>query len=411
VKAPVDTLKSSPDMLTKRSTFPLTVRAVQILIVLGGLVGGIEAAGRRHPWLMPAWHWQVEQFGVRFCCDPYRLLPDPELGFSMSPNQREVIRTPDYSFLIETDARGYPNRDPWPEDPTLVFLGDSMILGTGVGLDRSFTGLLARKLPDQSIVNLGLAATGPERQARVYRRFSGGWAPDLVVSCLFLATDFQNDFHFLSWLRDGQGSDYNTYRMQQARAHRKGVLQRIVEKSLTLDFAIQAMLRLIEGRDYVEKRYRFADGSEILFDRRALEFATTAASPDDPRLDTFVRSLARLQSVVERRGSKLAVMLIPSKEELFGAKVARTRLNLASRLKARLAEMSLPVLDLYPALQQRTARAPYFPRDLHLNAAGHRIVAEEFAAWFERSRRRGNAPIATRGHEPHGPPAFGSPGR
>lgn len=372
-------------MLTRRRIAKASAWTALTLFVLGE----IEAEGRRHPWLMPA-QWQVVQFAVDY---PFSPLRDAELGFSMPPNKREVVRTADFTFLFETDSNGYPNRDPWPSDPTVVFLGDSLITGQGVGRDGSFTGLLAGMLPDQSLLNLGLAGAGPERQARIYRRFGAAWHPDVVVSCLFLASDFDNDVHFLSWLREGQGTDYDTYRLGMARAaHRRGVFRRVLDNSLVLDRAVRVMLPWIRGGDSLERSFRFADGTEILFERHALEFATVATSPTDPRLDAFADSLERLRGLVEQNGARLVLMLIPSKEEVFGATASRTRLNLASQMKDRLAARRFAVLDLYPAFRRQGAAQPsYYPRDLHLNEYGNRIVAEEFAAWFSRQSKEAAA--------------------
>jgi hypothetical protein len=360
------------------------VGAVGTLCVL--IFAAVEAAGRRVQWLMPV-QWQIEQFALQY---PFSVLPDDELGFSMPPNQHEVIRTRDYAFLAETDFNGYPNRDPWPADPTLVFLGDSFLIGAGVGLDNSFTGLLARMLPTESIVNLGLAGAGPERQARIYRRFGGGWRPSIVVSCLFLASDIENDVHFLSWLREGRRTEYNKFRLDLAREARyRGVVQRVLDKSWLLNFG-QQVARRVTGDEHVEPRYRFADGTEILFERHAQEFATAQAAADDARIAPFLASVRQLQQiVVETSGAPLLLMLIPSKEELFGTANSATRVNLAARIKDRLILLNMPVLDLYPPIQRGGAvRTPYFSHDIHLNAFGNRIVADAFARWFERNQRR-----------------------
>jgi acetyltransferase AlgX (SGNH hydrolase-like protein) len=345
---------------------------------------GIEKASRYYPSVMPT-QWQIYRLAIDH---PSKVVPDAELGFSMAPKQHELIRTRDYTFLSETDSKGYPNREPWPDRPALVFLGDSLLVGTGVGLDDEFTTVISKLLPDQPLVNLGLAGAGPERQIRVYRRFAGNWHPHLVVSCLYLASDFDNDVQFLSWLRDGRGSDFDTYRIQVAIAqHPRGMVQRALDRSVILDRTFSPILRWINGREHLETRVHFADGTEILLDRNALAFAVAETSPDDPRLDAFMTALEHLRVVVERSGTGFALMLIPSKEELFGAGASRTRFNLASRLKARLAAASIPVLDLYPALRQRgNLHSPYFPRDMHLNAFGNRIVAEEFAAWLQRQQ-------------------------
>jgi hypothetical protein len=370
---------------------PSTRRIIQVgcALVLGLLLlVAIEAAARRFPGVMPV-QWQIMSFFVNY---PFTVAADDELGFSMPPNQHEVIRTHDYTFLAETDSNGYPNRDPWPTNPALVFLGDSLIIGVGVGLDGSFRGLLARMRPDQSVLNLGLAGAGPERQSRIYRRFSARWRPSLVVACLFLASDFENDFQFRSWLRDGRGQDYNAFRLMLARTARdKGLLQRVLDNSWLLDSLPQVVFHPFQHEGRVENRYRFPDGTEILFERHALEFAATPAAPDDPRLQPFLQSIIKLRDLAESGDAKFLVMLIPSKEELFGVPPSAAQENLAARTKQRLATMQLAVLDLYPALEQRGARqAPFYSQDIHLNALGNRIVAEELAGWLNRNLRNVN---------------------
>lgn len=362
-------------MLTRRwISRTAVVSALALLVVVA-----IEAWGRYNWHAMPV-QWQIIRLAVGY---PFIVVPDPELGFTMPPNQREVIRTRDSTFVSETDAKGYPNRNPWPDNPSVVFLGDSFITGGGVGLDANFVAHLQRMFPDRSWLNLGLAGAGPERQARIYSRFGSQWRPDLVVSCIVASFDFENDAHFVSWLRDGHGSDYNAYRLVLARADRnRGLLQRFLDNSLVLDRTIEPILRKIGRSPPVEKRYRFPDGSETLFERHALAFATAAVSDDDPRLSTMLESLMRLRTLVEQSGARFLVMLIPTKEELFALEPERTEQNLASRLKERLAG-SAAVLDLSSAVRRGgTAQSPYFTWDAHLNAYGNRIVAEEFAAWF-----------------------------
>jgi hypothetical protein len=86
---------------------------------------------------------------------------------------------------------------------------------------------------------------------------------------------------------------------------------------------------------------------------------------------------------VAHHDAVLLVMLIPSKEELFGVNASARALNIVSRTRQRLEEAKFLVLDLYPAIRQGGARhSPYFTRDIHLNEYGNRIVADQFVAWF-----------------------------
>jgi hypothetical protein len=78
------------------------------------------------------------------------------------------------------------------------------------------------------------------------------------------------------------------------------------------------------------------------------------------------------------------VVLIPSKEELFGGVAETPADNAMAQVRQRLQAARLPVLDLYAALRQAgVSQAPFFSRDSHLNHLGNRIVAEQFMMWWQ----------------------------
>jgi hypothetical protein len=304
----------------------------------------------------------------------------------MAPNQQEEIQTPDFTFVRVTDSKGFPNRDPWPTQANIVFLGDSLIVGEGVGLAGSFPELIARMLPNQTLVNLGVPAAGAKRQYPIYQRFGAGLRPRLVVACLYLAADFDNDLHFQSWLREGKNTDYNNYRLKFRETHETRWaldLDRLFERSWLLGMARELVVGWVAGEHRTPDRHHFPDGTEVLLYRPTIEFAAEAVAAHDARIDSMVNDLEKLRELVVHHDAEFLVMLIPSKEELFGVNASTRALNIVSRTRQRLEEAKFPVLDLYPAIQQGRARqSPYFTRDIHLNEYGNRIVAEQFVAWF-----------------------------
>jgi hypothetical protein len=133
----------------------------------------------------------------------------------------------------------------------------------------------------------------------------------------------------------------------------------------------------------VQGSFRLANGDEIVFDTKALKFATQAIAAHDERIDALFTSLEQLRALVLSHHAELAVMLIPSKEEIYGSGVAPHGTSTVAGVRQRLQETNMPVVDLYPVFRARGAvQSPYFNRDIHLNAYGHRIVAEQFVAWF-----------------------------
>ena len=99
--------------------------------------------------------------------------------------------------------------------------------------------------------------------------------------------------------------------------------------------------------------------------------------------DLFFRPLTQMKSEVEGQGGRFVVLLIPSKEELYGAQAFPDVLRSWQDTKAELAARGLPTVDLYPALRQHAqSRSPFFHVDSHLNGYGNQIVAEELAKWI-----------------------------
>jgi hypothetical protein len=141
-------------------------------------------------------------------------------------------------------------------------------------------------------------------------------------------------------------------------------------------------------------RYRFADGSEILLTYQSERFAATPVAADDPRLDDLVASLETMRTDVERAGGALLVVLVPSKEELFGVPRTAIASNFVARARTRLGEAGFPVLDLYPVVRHAGRdHSPYFRTDSHFNVAGNRVVAGAIASRI-RELERDAAPPA-----------------
>jgi hypothetical protein len=233
-----------------------------------------------------------------------------------------------------------------------------------------------------------------------YRRFAMQLRPRLVVAWLFLASDFANDAAFQSWRREGQGVDYESFRNGFARRQRKQaeyvspltLLQtlqfgRLLEKSWLYARATDSL-----SGNPVQDRYRFTDGSDVVFDQYTLEFAAAPASLNDPRIEDLFTSLKKLQDVVDRERSQLLIALVPSKEELFGVPSSAASLNVVGRTKQRLRDAKVQFLDLYGAIQDAaTVQSPYYSDDMHMNAFGSAVVAQEFVIWFNAHHRERRA--------------------
>lgn len=363
-----------------------------ILIIIGlglalfvGAVAGEAFLRSRPAWLPPQWQIRMHERMRQ-----HRTVPDAEMGFLLQPHQRQQTRNRDYDYLKETDAHGFPNREPWPKQAGIVFLGDSLLTGEGVGIDQQFSTLIDRQLPELNVINFGVPGAGPERQYRVYRQFDVGRRPHVVVACWYLASDLDNDTHFHAWLKDDGGMTFNRYRLSYARRvvpRPADRLSRFPQRSALYGFGRTWLQHWSGAAPLDALRPRLADGTEMILDERKLPFVTTAVMADDPRLLRAIASLKRLQDLAARRQANVVVMLLPSKEELYfdagRASGIDTPMMLA-HVRQYLRSARVPTIDLYDILRRSSrTQAPFFPRDSHLNHYGNRIVAEHFMAWWQ----------------------------
>lgn len=360
----------------------LAIVAIAFVVALIGVrfaVVGIEKWMLQDPQrLPPAWQIRLQ---ARQMSQP--VVADEELGFLVVDNASTEVMTGDFSFTRTTGAHGFPNIGPWPDRTDIVFLGDSLLLGEGVGVQYGLVAGIDALLADETAMNLANPGAGAERQHRIYRRFGAPLLPRLVVASLYLASDLENDRHFHAWLADPQGMDYESFRLSYRRRteppSRLNISKRLDRHPL-YGWAESAVEPRLWGRFRIPHRVTTAS-AEYFLDRRAIEFARRPAADAAMEIDALFKSLSSLRTAVEAEGgARLVVMLIPSKEELFAAPPGKD--GVLATVTARLSAEGIPYLDLYPVLRRReTEAATYFPRDIHLSRFGNRVAAEAFVEW------------------------------
>ncbi len=343
----------------------------------------IEDLMRADPRLQPP-EWQIAH-QARQLAD--RVVADDYLGFRLPAHREEVVETLDFTFRRVTGADGFPVLGPWPQRADIVFLGDSLLLGEGVGLEGSFVARIDRALADKRVVNLGNPGAGPARQYRIFERYGLALQPELVVACLYLAADLENDTHFHAWLEDPSLRDYNEFRLSYNRRmdqRPQGHIGRRLERHPLYSWAQSFVEPLLWGKHRIPHRVTFDDGSVLFLKRQKVQFARAAYGGGEADLVRLIATLGRLETLVDKNGGELVVMLIPSKEELYGNGQKQAVVNASRRLQGKLLDLGLAYLDLQPVLQQVGSQRPvFFRRDIHLNDLGNEIAAAAFLQWAD----------------------------
>jgi lysophospholipase L1-like esterase len=313
--------------------------------------------------------------------------PHLELGALLAPSLHEAIETLDFTYTLRTDHVGFPNAEPWPDHVNVAVLGDSLLIGPGVGMDGQFTTLLQHRLNGLTVLNLGLPGGGTGHDHLAYRRYVAPLRPELVIAVVGVAWDIDNSLHFARWQAEPSGTDFTAYRLGFGGKPQTSweVVKGHLVRSHLVRVGYGSIKPLFNGTPLLEQ-VKFANGDTIFLSARAQRrLAQGMERPGAPDLRAvFFGPLDQLRTEVGAAGGRFVVALLPSKEEVYSAEAFPAVLRAVQEVKAELEARQLPILDLYPALRERGREKPPFYRlDIHLNELGNQIVADTIAGWIE----------------------------
>jgi len=318
--------------------------------------------------------------------DSMDFVRDPELGNRSRPSTRDTVRTPDFTYVVKLDSAGFPNREPWPSPADLAVLGNSLVVGQGVGIERGFSTLVANRLGTDRIVNFGLGGASPEHQLRIYQRYVAPLHPKVVLAVIWVASDVTNAFNFQRWLASGSGQNFLEYRTSgQARAAPSGgdrVGEAIRGSSRLLRVAAGLGVAWKRGHGSMPERIPLASGDTLYLSRKTEEaLAQGMRRPGLPDLArVFFGPLDSLRRAVERDHGQLFIVLLPSKEELYAARAYPPVLRAVGEVRRGLDSLHLATIDLYRPMEAGMAGGPeFFSRDIHFTVYGNRIVGDALA--------------------------------
>jgi hypothetical protein len=313
--------------------------------------------------------------------------PHPGLGALMAPALEHAIETFDFTYTLRTDHAGFPNAEPWPDQVDVAVLGDSLVVGPGVGMEGQFTTLLQQRLNGRTVLNFGLPGAGTEHAHLTYRTYVERLQPELVIAVVGVAWDIDNTLHFDRWRTELPDTDFTEYRFSFGETHqtRWDLMKRSIARSRLLRGGYGSIKTLLNGTPLLEQ-ITFANGETMFLSARAQKrLAKGLDRPGNPNLrEAFFGPLDQLRTAVGAAGARFVVALLPSKEELYGAEAYPAVLRPVEDVKAELEARQLPVLDLYPAFRELgREKSPFYPIDIHLNELGNQIVADAIAGWIE----------------------------
>ncbi len=381
----------------------------RVALVVGGVVAALvllEGFLRVFPGVLPAATRQ------RVGASPAGFgAAHPVIGHLNSPNSRLVVEGRDFRATHVTDALGFRNAWPWPAGADVVAVGDSLTFGYGVEDAEAWPAVLARALPQARVINLGLIGSSPPQYLRVYETFGLPLRPAVLLVGIFTRNDFWDAGLFERWRRSGVGGNYMVWRdfgrpaAGPAAAGRppslKDTLIWQTRKSRLANLARQAWSAAKRRRSGEVRVFTFADGRRLQLLPRDLADKTRDAQAGAPAYAVVLESLERLHRLARDRGTRVLMIFLPNKEEVYLPLLGAAVADSAAALRQAFDGRDVGYLDLTPLFRERAAagRRLFFESDGHPNAEGHALIADAVRRRLERDgalSRLGRPPAARR---------------
>jgi lysophospholipase L1-like esterase len=360
----------------------------------------------------------------------YRLRLRPNLKTYCEWQHGDIVRMgflpPDlfgseqHRYPFETDAEGFRNPSV-REKIDIAALGDSFVDAMTSAREEAWPARL-EEITQRRVQNYGTSSFGPQQELYVLQDYAVRHQPREVVLAFFSGNDLFDAERFDNWEQGGDkpGEEATGWRLKKEYRRFEALylftLARVALPAATPAKTAPAAFETDSGFDRGAFQVRTGQGTlRFAFMPPYLQkLASSRAEIERSRGWGLVReTLSRMRNVCAENGTRLTVMFIPSKDEVYWPLVERSlgteklqqsidfvssynhmQLRVADIHANRLAQnelvrdfcadASISFLDLTPALENAAAsgRAVYFPDDAHWNAAGHEIAAQELARFL-----------------------------
>jgi hypothetical protein len=309
---------------------------------------------------------------------------DPYLGFVYPPHYRTEISSLDFEFLIESDEHGFRNSSPWPDQADIVIVGDSMVYGWGVAKEHSWVSLLADRLPQSRIVNLGLPGAGPQQYFRYFERFGVGLRPKVLLFGIFAGNDLAGAAAFDRWVAAGSPGNFDTWRFFQGRPPKKDLLH---------DSLVLLLLREAIGsfrQSYASETIMTPEGRKLQLVPSVYRMTLRQNHPSNPAFRHLIQSTVAARDLARDNGIEFVAVLFPTKEEIYLPLRGVQFPSLVEPMKTPLEAEGITCIDLTDRFRERAAmgKKVFFRIDGHPNILGNRIVARAVTGHLQRNAAR-----------------------
>lgn len=326
---------------------------------------------------------------------------DPDLGWLPRPNvQGEHNRPRSFESRYSTNSLGLRDREhafePGPGLIRVVVVGDSFAWGYGVSDGETFADVIEQQTPGVEVINLGVTAFGLRQEITYFQRLGIKFKPDILVVALV-----QNDIYELP---------------DVASAAKTAENERIDAETSGSDPDTVSLFRRLKqylGKEVVTYRILVdaLNSSPTMVDlllQLGLKEELAGLEALDPNIGTALKNyppvvaagwektfqqLRELKSYTDANGVRLVLALIPALQSVDPRSLNRSLSYSVFRpddfdvgkpyaiIEAFGTDVGIEVINALPVFVRAydAGEALYLPGDMHFNAAGHELFAEEIA--------------------------------
>ena len=343
------------------------------------------------------------------------------MGF-LPPN---LFGSEHHRYPFETDAEGFRN-PAVRERIEVAALGDSFVDAMTSPREESWPAQL-EQITGKAVQNYGTSSFGPQQELYALQDYAIQHQPREVVLGYFAGNDLFDAERFDRWERGGDkpGEEATGWRLKKKyRRYETLYLFTVARvalpaKTRPMDSLAASPGRTAPGFDRGAYEIPTESGTSLRFafmPPYLQKLASSRSEIESSRGWELVRgALTKMRETCAEHGSRLTVLFIPSKDEVYwplverslgqeelkrsidfistynhmplqAADISANRLAQNELMREFCATAGISFLDLTPALEQAAAsgRAVYFADDAHWNSAGHEIAARELAGFLSR---------------------------
>jgi lysophospholipase L1-like esterase len=344
------------------------------------------------------------------------------MGF-LPPELSEGVK---HRYPFQTDAEGFRNPAVRARID-IAALGDSFTDAMTSPVKEGWPARL-EQITGRKVQNYGTSAFGPQQELYVLQDFAIQHQPRDVVLAFFAGNDLFDAERFDRWEHGGDkpGEETTGWRIRKRfRRYETLFLTTLARTALPVDAPQKIGAPSLANKKPVAHFDRgiyeipLPAGGHLRFAVMPAYLQKLGAPREELERsrgwELASATLRRMKETCERAGSRLTVMFVPPKAEVYwplieqslgqeelqraidfscsynhmplrAAEIHANRLAQNDLLRDFCAEAKIPFVDLTPVLEQNAAagRAVYFSDDAHWNAAGHEVAARELAKFLAR---------------------------